>query len=243
MEEGQAPRLLAELEIRHSRPIAPTRRLALGQLFLPTEPSPGNGGILLAAILAVFTQELEDELRFDLLCLLDDLEDGRRVTQPRLRHRFQVDVVGLDRSTHRLVHDGAGMVPDLEDKGHPLPQVLGATYAASKLSYSSRPPVFRLLRKAVHWGGGTDGLVGFLAGDEAAFKPRADAHGDDVDWALRLLGFDGDDEPGRSDVQRAYRERVFVAHPDHGGDAREAADLLTDLTEARRILLEARPTR
>ena len=39
--------LLAEIEIRHSRAIAPTRRVALGPYWLPTEPSPGYGGILL----------------------------------------------------------------------------------------------------------------------------------------------------------------------------------------------------
>ncbi len=53
--------LLAELEIRHSRPIAPTRRVALGEdVFLPTEPAPGFGGILLACIVATFGQELDD---------------------------------------------------------------------------------------------------------------------------------------------------------------------------------------
>ena len=45
--------LLAEFEIFHSRPIAPTRRLALGRLMLPVEPAPGFGGILLGAVLAV----------------------------------------------------------------------------------------------------------------------------------------------------------------------------------------------
>ena len=32
--------LLAEIEIRHSRAVAPTRRVALGPYWLPTEPSP-----------------------------------------------------------------------------------------------------------------------------------------------------------------------------------------------------------
>ncbi|MDQ1376415.1 MAG: rRNA (guanine1516-N2)-methyltransferase, partial [Acidimicrobiaceae bacterium] len=50
--------LLAELEIRHSRAIAPTRRVALGDLWLPTEPAPGFGGILLAGILAGYVNQL-----------------------------------------------------------------------------------------------------------------------------------------------------------------------------------------
>ena len=31
---------------------------------------------------------------------------GRRIAQPRLRHRFQTDVVGLERSRHRVMGDG-----------------------------------------------------------------------------------------------------------------------------------------
>ena len=42
--------LLAELEVWHTRPLAPTRRLALGNLVLPVEPAPGFGGLLLGAM-------------------------------------------------------------------------------------------------------------------------------------------------------------------------------------------------
>ena len=45
--------LLAELEIWHTRPITPTRRVALGHLVLPTDPAPGLGGVLLAANLTL----------------------------------------------------------------------------------------------------------------------------------------------------------------------------------------------
>ena len=41
---------LAELEIYHSRPFAPTRRLSLGASNLPVDPAPGPGGILLGAV-------------------------------------------------------------------------------------------------------------------------------------------------------------------------------------------------
>ncbi len=37
--------LLAELEVFHSRPIAPTRRVAIGVAVLPTAPPPGFGGL------------------------------------------------------------------------------------------------------------------------------------------------------------------------------------------------------
>ena len=106
--------LLSELEIRHSRAIAPTRRIALGDLWLPTDPAPGFGGILLAGIVASAVGLLDDELRDELDILIDDLEGGRRIAQPRLRHRFQVDVVGLDRSRHALMGNGEDLhVEDL----------------------------------------------------------------------------------------------------------------------------------
>ena len=44
--------VLAELEVWHSRPITPTRRVALGHLVLPADPPPGFGGLLLGAVVA-----------------------------------------------------------------------------------------------------------------------------------------------------------------------------------------------
>ena len=93
--------VLAEIEIRHSRAVAPTRRVALGELYLPVEPAPGFGGILLAAIVGAGASLLEDDLRDELDVLLDDLERRRRVAQPRMRHRFQTDTHGLARTWDR----------------------------------------------------------------------------------------------------------------------------------------------
>ena len=50
---------LAVLEIYHSRPIAPTRRVALGRRSLPIEPPPGPGGLLLAGIVARFLPDVD----------------------------------------------------------------------------------------------------------------------------------------------------------------------------------------
>src|SRR5688500_14954149 len=130
--------LLAELEVRHSRPYAPTRRVALGELYLPTDPSPGHGGLLLAGIVAGGVSALDDEEVLERVDgLLTDLERGARVVQPRILHRFQADTHGLDRSRHRLVghDDGGGIELDIDGHGAVLPQILGAMYAAGQLSY------------------------------------------------------------------------------------------------------------
>ena len=229
--------LLAELEIRHSRAVAPTRRIALGELFLPTEPPPGFGGILLGAIVAAGVCGLEDELRDGLDILIDDVETGRRLPQPRLRMRFQTDVVGLDRSHHRLVGTGEDMRLEFDDHGLALPQVLGAVYAAGKLSYKARPSVFRLLRRATRWDSGNDDrMIAYLTGDEAArYSWRTSDY--DERWALQLLGFRSDLEPARSEILKRFRKLLFAAHPDHGGEAEGAGQRINELTEAKRILL------
>ena len=54
--------LLAELQIWHTRPATPTRRLALGHLVLPTEPAPGLGGVLLAAVVAAYMPGVPEDL-------------------------------------------------------------------------------------------------------------------------------------------------------------------------------------
>ena len=61
--------ILAELEIWHSRPIAPTRRVAIGEHDLPCDPPPGYGGILLAGIVASCITGLDPDNHPDLLRL------------------------------------------------------------------------------------------------------------------------------------------------------------------------------
>lgn len=228
--------LLAELEVRHSRAIAPTRRVALGKLYLPTDPAPGFGGLLLAAIVASCCTRLAEDHREGVERLLDDLERGLRIVQPRLRHRFQTDVHGLDRSRHRLVGDGEAVHVELDDHGAVLPQALAALYAAARLSYRVRPTVFRLLRRATRWEGDADDrLLRYLTTDEAPFR-RAAALGDER-WALGILGFGPTDEPARGAILGRFRSLVREAHPDHGAETEDAGRRITELTEAKRVLL------
>jgi hypothetical protein len=64
-----------------------------------------------------------------------------------------------------------------------------------------------------------------------------------VSWALGVLGLpssgngNGDRQPPKSEIQRRFREELMAAHPDHGGDAELAAQRISELTEARRILI------
>jgi hypothetical protein len=224
--------ILAEFEVRHSRPIAPTRRLAIGRLYLPTDPAPGFGGLLLAGLVGGFVSQLEDETRDRLDLLLDDVERGRRIVQPRIRYRFQSDTVGLDRSRHRLVGDGEQLSLDLDDHANGLPQILAAVYAAGRLGHAARPAVFRLLKRASRWQGSADErLMAYLTDETSRSLGRGEG------WALAVLGFTPGKEPSRSDINRRFRRLVREAHPDHGGSAERAGARIVDLSEAKRILM------
>ena len=231
--------LLAELEVWHSRPFTPTRRVALGHLVLPVDPPPGFGGILLGAVVAGHLGAIDLDLLPDLHRLVNEVERGQRVVQPRLRHRFQVDRHGLARSTHRLVGRGEDISFELENNGSPLQQVLGAVYAAERLGPTSRHAVAAVLHKAMRWRGPIGpSLISYLAGVSGARAESLMAFADPIAWALDVLGFDpGTVKPGRKDVLRRFRTNLMNVHPDHGGDEAAASKLIGDLAEARRILL------
>ena len=54
--------VLAELNIRHTRRHQPTRRVAIGDVYLPTS-GPGYGAILLGAVIAEHLPDLDEEQR------------------------------------------------------------------------------------------------------------------------------------------------------------------------------------
>jgi hypothetical protein len=240
--------VLAELEIFHSRAIAPTRRVALGDSELPIEPPPGFGGILLGGVVAEHIAEIDPDLQPDLMRLTVQLEEGLRITQPRLRNRLQTDRVGLLRSRFRLVGAGEDLRFDFDERCTPAQAVLGAAYAAGQFEPPVRHVVMSTLRRAMRWVGpvGPD-LIASLVG--LGHTPSAIAAFENpVSWALTTLGFEAVDgnghnkvavamSPSREDVQRRFRGLLRDAHPDHGGEADEAAQRIADLSEARRILL------
>src|SRR3546814_20570897 len=85
---------LAELAVYHSRPFAPTRRIAPGPSRLPVDPAPGPGGVLLGGIVAHHRDELDEDLFENLLKLTMQLQEGQRIVQPRNRTHLPDDQPG-----------------------------------------------------------------------------------------------------------------------------------------------------
>ncbi len=231
--------LLAELEVWHSRPVTPTRRVALGHLVLPVDPPPGFGGLLLGAVVAAHLPGVDEELVPDLYRLVNEIERGQRIVQPRLRHRYQVDRHGLARSTHRLSGEGEEISFQLENHGSPLQQVLGAVYAVERLAHEVRHPIATVLHRALRWNGPVGpGLIAHLAGGTGARGGSMASLVNPVAWALAMLGFPaGTVAPSKTEVNGRFRVRLMEVHPDHGGDEVVASKAIVDLGEARRILL------
>jgi len=230
--------ILAEIEIWHSRPITPTRRVALGHLILPVDPAPGFGGILLGAVVAQHLFEVDADMHADIHRLVTQIERSDRVVQPRLRHRFQVDRHGLARSRHRLVGADDSAEFEFDLGGSPLQQVLGAVYALERLDVVARRKLAPVLHKAMTWRGPIGAsFIAYLAGSNAS---SITAISDPRAWALELLGFPGGTvKPSKKEVTSRFRELLRSVHPDHGGSEAEASKAIADLTEARRMLTRA----
>jgi hypothetical protein len=227
--------LLAELEVFHTRPAVPTRRVALGHLVLPVDPAPGFGGLLLGAVVANHIAGVDEELVGDVTRLISEIEGGHRVVQPRLRHRYQVDRHGLSHSRHRMLGEDDDIEFDFATTGSDLAQVLGALYALERLDHASRRAIAPVLHKATRWRGPIGpALVAHLAGSSSA---ELAALADPKAWALEILGFPPDaGHLSKREVTKQYRVRMRHVHPDHGGEAGGASKAILDLNEARRIL-------
>lgn len=227
--------LLAELEIWHSRPITPTRRVALGHLVLPADPTPGFGGVLLGAVIARHLFEVDDDLHPDIQRLILEVQRGDRVVQPRLRHRFQVDRHGLSRSVHKLVGEDDAAEFVFGTHGNPLQQVLGAIYALERLEPATRRALGPVLVRSMSWRGPIGAsFISYLVGNatnsvSALADPRA--------WALEVLGFPaGTIKPSKREITQRFRDKLRLVHPDHGGAEDRASREIADLAEARRVL-------
>jgi hypothetical protein len=231
--------IVAELEVFHSRPVAPTRRVAVGHTLLPMDPPPGHGATLLAAVAATFAPMLDADLADDYARLLRQIERGQRISQPRLRHRFQQDRIGLTRSSHRMIVDGPRLRFRIE-KGTGTPEqfLLAAAYACAPMPMAQRAAAIAAINVGVAWRGSLDArFVSRVLGRSTSAAMPALALSDPVGWAMRILGIDADVKVSKATVQRRFRERLRDAHPDHGAKDDGAAERIADLAEARRILL------
>lgn len=234
--------VVAEVEAFFSRPVAPTRRIALGDLRLPEANEADAAGLLLGGIAASVAGELDEDVRKDLLRLLVDVEHGRRIPQPRLRHRFQQDRVGLKGCTHRLIEDRGGFLHlDLDHGGGTAAQQsLAAVYSVRALRPSVRHAAAATVRRGIGWRGelGPE-LIGYLRMGATARRLGAAAGASDpTTWALQVLDLStADGRPPRPAVQRAFRTALLGAHPDHGASDDVAAERIAELNAARRILL------
>ena len=176
--------------------------------------------------------------------LVHELEQGRPVAQPRLRHRLQRDRVGLTRSRQRLYGpDGSGAIERLicefdGARATASQLVLGSAYAAGLAGPAVRTEALRAARRGLAWRGDVGpALFAYLAAGQRASRPAL-AVADPVGWALEVLGFDREVEPPeQAAVRQGFREALRAAHPDLGAAETEAADRIAELSEARRILL------
>jgi hypothetical protein len=199
--------VLAEVEFFHSRPITPTRRLSLGGLNLPIDPTPGLGGILLGAIVAAHAGDVHEDLIPDVHRLISQIEQGERIVQPRLRHRFQADRHGLARSVHRMIGENDSIRFEFSEGGTPLQHVLGAVYVLERLDPSIRKKLAPMLLKAMKWRGPLNQtFVAYLAGSNAS---TIAAMADPRAWALEMLGFPpGTVKPSKREIQVRFREML-----------------------------------
>jgi hypothetical protein len=203
------------------------------------DPAPGFGGLLLGAIVAVHAQQLDEDSAEALDRLIDSLERGQRIPQPRLRHRLQQDRVGLTSTTHRLIgRQNSELCFTLEPTESPEPHLLAALYRAAREPMPTRRSLFTLLRSATNWrGGNTPDLVAYLTGrvPDLAWSRSVDL--DPRAWALDVLELAADATDRRA-VQRQFRRLLRDAHPDHGGEEVGAGIRIQELSTARSILLQ-----
>jgi hypothetical protein len=207
-------------------------------MYLPVDPAPGFGGLLLGAVLSVHIRDVDEDFHVDVQRLLTEIERGSRVVQPRLRHRFQVDRHGLTHSSHRLLGTGDSVEFEMNNSGSALQQVLGSIYALERLDETTRRLLIPVMRKSLTWRGPIGpSFITYLAGSRTS---SVSALADPRAWALDVLGFPGGTvKPSKREVMSRFRASMRDAHPDHGGDEKRASKVMMDISEARRILLDS----
>ncbi len=253
---------LAELEVRHTRRHMPTRRVAIASTLLPAGGS--AAALLLGCVAAMGAAGLDDDQLAEVPAFLAEARQGAiEVPRRRLRFRLQTDLVGLARSRHRLLGEHGGLVVELDvSSQYPVPQLIAAVWAASRLAPRPRAQCLESIERSVGApgvfpsdveiryvtefepvtfvldgnGAGGNGTNG-SGGPGVGAGPDWSRVPGELRWAMEVLGYGPADSPTRVDVQRRYRRLLKVAHPDHGGAESDAAHRIDELAEARRVVL------
>jgi len=193
--------------------------------------------LLLAGIVASYVECLDEDRRDDLYSVITELESGRRVPQPVLRHRFQVDRIGLSSSTHRLGVIDDQLVLELARDAPPMPQILACVYRAGQMEPEIRRSLMTIIRSAASWSRGPGPeILPWLAGAAAIDLPRL-ASVDPQAWAMDVFGLETEVKVSKRSIQKRFRTLLREAHPDHGGKHDTAAEAIDRLNAARTILL------
>ena len=289
--------ICAELEVCHSRVVAPTRRVALGSLDLPEDYGP----VLLGCVAGWFAQGQDDEFFSDAAKLLAYVSTKTSIPQPHMRYRFQQDLVGLLVSSHQIREEvdsrngqglwrgngnggngygGNGLAAGLKfvsdmKSSTPAQHVLGALYAAYRLEDEAHWQSCEMIEMALEWAverpsgslkgtktrlgitgvettGGTEPerseLLGLLVKGSGVLEADGRngfgnrrlssltlAHR----WAMKVLEFEETEADTLSEaiIQDRFRTLLREAHPDSGGNPKEAPTRISDLSEARRLLI------
>ena len=253
--------MLAELEVCHTRPASPTRRVAIGNTNLAN----GFGPLLLGCIAGWYALGQDEDFFAEAEVLLEHAKRQAPIAQPHLRHRFQADLVGLSRSVHRLRRNHDSLAFDSQVKtDKSVPHVLGALYALAGLTGSSHVEGCRYVGAALNWAKRRsitepDGelvpdalesaerheLVSYMlfslptgsAGEESNGLSSQTSYAS-WDWAMGILEFSHDelDHLTTRQIDNRYRELLKAAHPDKGGSPQSAPTRIANLAKARQIL-------
>lgn len=226
-------RVLASARSWYSRPIAPTRRIAVGRFDerFSTSAIPWLVGGVVAHCVRLVTEEVAEELDQ----LVDDLISERRVAQPRVRHRLQTDRVGLYPVRYQLFRVGSRLVWSFQQPlATPSQHMLGMLYLSAQHPHAHEALLAAKL--GLGWTGAIEDIVDAL--DQPVRSVRTWDFDHQQRWAARVLDL-SEAVVDRPTVMRAYRRAVRSAHPDMGGSHVDAAVKLERLNDARQILLAA----
>ena len=228
--------LLAELEVWHSRPTTPTRRVALGHLVLPVDPSPGFGGLLLGAVVAKHLPDVDDELVPDIHRLL---EPGRA---RRSRHPAPTASPLPGRPSRpggqRAPPRGRGRQRPVRPACPGQPAGAGAWAPSTRSNGSTRRHGATWCRCCTGRCGGAAPIgPSFVANLAGSASTSLAAMADPRAWALELLGFPlGTAKVSKKEITARYRDGLRRAHPDHGGDEAAASKAIPIWVRPRKIL-------